>query len=77
MTSRINVTADIDKELEDVEEEIATQKKITDDLVWRRSELLAYKQDLDMYELFDCITEKGLTACEAINIINSYEKLSR
>jgi len=71
MTERIEVVYDIDRELDKIEDDIETHNRLIENLVWRRSELLIQKQDLEMYELIDCIIEKGLSANEALGIINS------
>jgi ribosomal protein RSM22 (predicted rRNA methylase) len=70
MSMNTGVVIDIDRELEKIEYEIDTHKRLIEDLVWRRSELLINKEDLEMCELVDCIIEKGLTANEAMGIIN-------
>ena len=72
-----NIGVDLDKELEKIEDEISEHNRIIDNLTWQRSELLTKKQDLDMCELFDCITEKGLTASEALDILNSVDYIRR
>jgi len=72
MLERISVAIDIDRELDRIEDDIDTHHKIIEELVWRRSELLVSKQDLEMCELIDCIIERGLTANEALGIINSF-----
>ena len=42
------VDTNIDAELEKIEGEIDAHNKIIEDLIWRRSELLTKKQDLEM-----------------------------
>ena len=71
MLNGINMDVDLDKELEQTEDEIVKHNRIIENLIWRRSELLTRKQDMEMYELIDCIVEKGMTANEALEIINS------
>jgi len=72
MLERIEVVYDIDRELDKIEDDIGSHNRLIENLVWRRSELLVQKQDLEMCELIDCIIEKGLTANEALGIINSF-----
>jgi len=62
---------DLEEELERIEEDLAEQNKVIEDLVWRRNDLLTRKQDLELYEFIDCIFENGLTANEALGIIVS------
>jgi len=71
MLQRIDVEIDLDRELDEIEDEIVTHNRIVETLIWRRSELLTKKQDLEMCELIDCIIEKGLTANEALELIVS------
>ncbi|MCL2152672.1 MAG: hypothetical protein FWH57_06925 [Oscillospiraceae bacterium] len=71
MSANIDIFVDMDRELNQIEDEIENHKRIIENLIWRRSELLISKQDLEMCELIDCIIEKGLTANEALGIINS------
>ena len=68
---------DLDEELDKIEEEIDSHRRIIENLVWRRSELLTKKQDLEICELIDCIFEKGLTTNEALEILNGVEYLRR
>jgi ribosomal protein RSM22 (predicted rRNA methylase) len=71
MSVNTGVVVDIERELEQIEYEIETHKGIIENLTWRRSELLINREDLEMCELIDCIVEKGITANEALGIINS------
>jgi len=73
MTENINIEIeiDLDRELEKLEDEIETYNRMVETLIWQRSVLLTKKQDMDMYELIDCIIERGLTANEALEIINN------
>lgn len=77
MSQNMNVEADLEKELEKIEEEIDTHNRIVENLVWRRSELLTQKQDLEICELIDCIIEKGLTTNEVLLIVNSVDDIRR
>jgi hypothetical protein len=75
MSQRIDAKVDIDSNLERIEEEIVNHDRIIENLVWRRSELLTKREDLEMCELIDCIVENGLTANEALEmIIEALEK---
>ena len=73
----VEIDFDLDEELEKIEEEIDSHKRIIENLTWRRSELLTKKQDLEICELIDCIFEKGMTTNEALEIINGVEYLRR
>ena len=73
----VGIDIDLDEELEKIEEEIDSHKRIIEDLNWRRSELLAKKQDLEICELIDCIFEKGMSTNEALEILNGVEYLRR
>jgi len=77
MSQNIDVGIDIDKELEIIEEGIEKYNKLLDDLIWQRSELLVKKQDLEVYELVDCIVEKGISLNEALEILNSVDYIKR
>ena len=69
MSYNIDIKSDIERELERIEEELDTQNRIIEDLIWQRSELLTKKQDLEMCALVDCIIENGLSANEALETI--------
>ena len=73
----VEIDFDLDEELEKLEEEIDSHKRIIEDLTWRRSELLTKKQDLEICELIDCIFEKGMSTNEALEILNGVEYLRR
>ena len=77
MSQNIDVGIGIDKELEIIEEGIEKYNKLLDDLIWQRSELLVKKQDLEVYELVDCIVEKGISLNEALEILNSVDYIKR
>jgi hypothetical protein len=64
-----NLKNNVEEELDRVEEELDNQKKLVDDLVWKRSELLIKKQNLEFSALADCIYENGLTANEALELL--------
>ena len=70
MFQTVDTNINLDKKLDELESEIGSHNRIIEDLIWQRSELLAQKQDLDMYALIDCINEKGLTTREALEMIN-------
>ena len=77
MLQNVESEIDLDKELEEIEDEIDTHNRIVENLIWRRSELLTKKQDLEICELIDCIIEKGITANEALEIINTVDQIRR
>ena len=77
MAGEKSVKNDLDRELERIEEEIVTHRKTVENLVWQRSELLTKKQDLDMYELIDCINENCMTANSALEILNNSQQVKR
>ena len=77
MAQNVDVEVDIEKELEKIEQEIDSHNRIVENLIWRRSELLTKKQDLEICELIDCIIEKGITANEALEILNSIDDIRR
>ena len=77
MSQNVDIEMDLDKELDRIEEEIDSHNRIVENLIWRRSELLTKKQDMEVCELIDCIYEKGMTANEALEILNSVEIIKR
>jgi len=60
----------LDKELEYIDYTITEYSLKIAQLKNRRCELLAEKQDLDLSDVFECITEKGLSANEIMQFVN-------
>jgi hypothetical protein len=70
MAQSIETLNDINEEIEEIDRAIIRHSRIVENLKWRRYELLIREQDLEMSELIECIIEKGLTARDALRIIN-------
>ena len=60
---------DIEKEVEAVDRAIVAHEKEIEELVCKRYELIARKNDLDMQEVIECLFESNIEPKEVMKLI--------
>jgi len=60
---------DFDKELEVVDRAIVAREKEIEELICKRYELIAMKNDLEMQEVVECIFESNIDPNEVMELI--------
>jgi len=64
-----NASIDFDKEVEAVDRAIVTHEKEIEELISKRYELIAQKNDLDMQEVVECLFESDMEPKEVMELI--------
>jgi len=64
-----NAPIDFDKEVEAVDRAIVTHEKEIEELISKRYELIAQKNDLDMQEVVECLFESEMEPKEVMELI--------
>ena len=69
MSQMNNAPIDFDKEVEAVDRAIVTHEKEIEELISKRYELIAQKNDLDMQEVVECLFESEMEPKEVMELI--------
>ena len=69
MAGRSKAKSQLDDEIEEIDDAIYEYHQKIRNLSERRCELLAQKENADMQDVLDYLTEKGITPREALQIL--------